>query len=157
MLTQVRRMPPALLIAAGAGVAVLLVWGFVHLWPRVAPWFAGRSLAFYAAVGLLGVGGVVASMVLRLDNPRRWEILGMVVGATVGLLVEHRYVGYRPAGGAWKVRAAKVAVGAAGIVGCLVIDRFFPEAARVPGLFTAGGAVLWAVLGAPVLFKRLGW
>jgi hypothetical protein len=81
----------------------------------------------------------------------------MIVGAAVGFILEHRYVSYRPAGGSWKKRAAKLALGVAGIAGCLIADRLFPAAARVPGLFTASVAVLWAVLGAPLLFKRLEW
>lgn len=138
-------------------LAILLVWGFLYFWPRVAPWFADRALTFYVWMGLAGIGGVVMSMVLRLNNPRRWEILGMIVGAAVGFILEHRYVSYRPAGGSWKKHMAKLALGIAGIAVCLIADRLFPAAARVPGLFTASGAVLWAVLGAPILFKRLKW
>jgi hypothetical protein len=137
--------------------AILLVWGFLYLWPYLAPWFAARSTMFYLFVALAGTGGIVASMVVRLNNPRRWEILGMMVGAAIGFIAEHRYVGYRPTSTTWAKRAAKLAVGTAGIVACLAVDRLFPASAYVPGLFTASGAVIWTVWGAPALYQHLGW
>lgn len=139
--------------------AVLLAWGFAVVWPRVWPWLRERPVWVYAVLAGLAVAGVVASMVVRFNNPRRWEILGLVAGTALALLLEPRLIDYRPEKDTpWTRQAAKIGIGAGGIVLCLVLDRLlFAAEARVPGLFTCGAAALWALLAAPWLFRRLGW
>lgn len=146
-------------LVAAAGAAALLVWAFARFWPAVQPWLARRPGWVYAVLAALTVAGVAASMAVRFNNPRRWEILGLVLGAALGLLLEPRLVGYRPDPDApWTRRAALLAVGAAGIVAGLAADRvFFAETAHVPGVFTCGLAALWVFLGAPWLFRQRGW
>ena len=133
----------------------LLIWAYQPLWPRVKPWLQSRSAGFYLLLGVLGMAGVGITLISSYNNPRRWEIIGLVGGLTIGLLLEHRHVRYQPRSRGVLQHVLKGFVGAAGIVLFLVIDRllFSPEA-LLPGTFTAGAAMLWTVLGAPALFQQ---
>jgi hypothetical protein len=80
----------------------------------------------------------------------------MVVGGAIALPLEARVCRYRPARSA-AARAASLAIGAAGVIALLLLDRSVPPDARLPGSLTAGGAAIWSLLLAPLAFRRLGW
>lgn len=134
----------------------LFVWVYYdYLWPPLRGWLARRSMSFYALLGALSVTGVIASMVFRLNNARRWEILGLVVGLGIALFAARRLLPES----AWPARRSRqmqqVAVGLAGMVALLLVDQLvgagWPFA--VQGLLFCA-ATLWVLLAVPVAFRR---
>lgn len=144
-------------VLGGMVFGVAFVWLFRRGWPGTHRWLRRRPAGFYTAAAAGAAAGCAVWMLLVGGGPRRWEVAGIVIGGALALVLEHRYVAYAPGRDSRVRMAAKVAVGLIPIVTMLLLDRSFPEDARLPGLFTAGFATLWAVIGAPVLFAWLGW
>lgn len=137
-------------------IGLLFIWGYSYVWPWMKDRLQHRSHLFYALLGLTAAAAVGATLLLQsAGNPRRWEILGITVGLTAGFLLEDRYLHDDPSLLAKRWKAAAVAFGTAGILVCFGIDRLlFAPQAHLPGVFTAGAATLWAVLGVPALFHQ---
>jgi membrane-associated phospholipid phosphatase len=144
-------------VLGGIVFGVLLVWGYHRLWPRAWGWLSRRSPRFFAALALVLLAGIVGWLAVAGGYPRRYEIVGLALGAVVGIPLERRWVCFRPAPVQGRVRLAKLGIGAAGIALALLLDRSASPDALLLGTATAGAATLWAVLGAPALFVRLGW
>lgn len=144
-------------VLGGIVFGAALVWVYHRLWPRAGGWLARRGFAFHACLAGAVVAAALAWIALVGGHPRRWEVVGILLGASLGLPLEYRHVGYsaRPAG---RMQAlGKTTVGLAGIAGMLLLDRSASEDALLLGTLTAGLATLWAVWGAPLVFVRLGW
>lgn len=144
-------------VLGGIVFGVAFVWLFHRGWPGAHRWLRRKPAGFYTAAAAGAAAGCAAWMLLVGGGPRRWEVAGIVMGGACALVLEHRCLAYAPGRDSRARMAAKVVIGLAPIAAMLLLDRGFPEAARLPGLFTAGFATLWAVAGAPVLFARLGW
>ncbi|HEU0012119.1 MAG TPA: phosphatase PAP2 family protein [Longimicrobium sp.] len=144
-------------VVGGVVFGVAFVWLFSRGWPGTRRWLGRRPAGFYTAAAAGAAAGSTAWMLLVGGGPRRWEVAGIVMGGALALVLEHRCLAYAPGRDSRARMAAKVVVGLAPIAAMLLLDRGFPEDARLPGLFTAGFATLWAIAGAPVLFAWLGW
>jgi membrane-associated phospholipid phosphatase len=144
-------------VLGGIVFGVAFVWLFHRAWPGAHRWLRRRPAGFYTAAAAGAAAGCAAWMLLAGGGPRRWEVAGIVVGGAVALVLEHRHVAYAPGRDSNARMAVKVIVGLLPIAAMLLLDRSLPDDARLPGLFTAGFATLWAVAGAPVVFARLGW
>lgn len=142
-------------VLGGIVFGVAFVWLFHHVWPGAHHWLRRRPAGFYTAAAAGAAVGCAAWMLLVGGGPRRWEVAGIVIGGALALVLEHRYVVYAPGRDSPARITAKVIVGLLPIAAMLLLDRSLPDEARLPGLFTAGFATLWAVAGAPVLFARL--
>lgn len=144
-------------VLGGMVFGAAFVWLFWRAWPRASGWLRRRSARFYTIAAVVAAGAALGWMFTMGGGPRRWEVAGIVVGGALGLLLEARRLRYSPGPDSRGRKAAKVAIGVAGIAALLLLDRSLPADARVPGLVTAGFATLWAVAGAPLVFARIGW
>lgn len=144
-------------VLGGIIFGCVLVWGYRRLWPRVRSWLGELSFRLYAVVaGAIIVGTLVWTSVAG-GHPRRYEVVGILIGAAIGLPLQRRYVQFIPGHCTTLQRALKILVGGLGIATLLLLDRSAPEHALLLGTATAGLATLWALVGAPLLFTRLGW
>lgn len=144
-------------VLGGIVFGLAFVWLFHRGMPGARRWLRRRPAGFYTAAAAGAAVGCAVWMLLVGGGPRRWEVAGIVIGGALALVLEHGYVAYAPGRDSRVRMFAKVVVGLVPIVAMLLLDRSFPEDARLPGLFTAGFATVWAVAGAPVLFAWLGW
>ena len=138
----------------GAG----FVWLFHrYLWPPLRRWLAQRSQAFYLALSGFAVLSVVGSIVVRLNNARRWEILGLVVGTCAALFLWERLLPDEEAPLGSRPRAGPVAAGLAGFTALLLADQLAAANAAfyVQGLLFCA-ATVWVLLAPPVLFRSTG-
>lgn len=143
-------------IAFAVLFGVLFVWGYHYLWPYLRKWLAGRSWVFYLSLGALTALGVVASLLVRLSNARRWAILGLVVGTTVGLLLEKRFMQKEPGpSGGWTA-AVKVGIGLAGLAAFMILGQSLGEQALVVQALLSCAAALWVLLVVPALPSLVG-
>lgn len=142
-------------VLAGVVFAAALVWIYHRLWPSLQSWLQSRSPRFYRATVLIALLGSLAWLVFVGGQPRRYEIVGMTIGGSLGLLLEAHFVRRRRGSRPWPVRAGKLLLGAAGIVAFLLLDRSGAEDALLLGTLTAGVATLWTVLAVPLVFSRI--
>ena len=142
-------------VLGGVLFGSLLVWIYAKLWPALNGWLRRRGRGFYTALAAVAILGALAGMATAGAHPRRYEVFGMILGAAVGLPLEHRLLRDGPRRDDGSARALKVLVGLAGIAAFLLWDRSRPEEALLLGMLTAGLATLWTVLGAPALFSAL--
>lgn len=140
-------------VLAAMGFGALLVWAFSRAWPPVREWLHHRGWGFYAGLAALAVAGTLFRMHAVGLHPRRYEVFGMIIATAIALPLGHRYMLYEPAPAARAARAGRVVVGLLGILACLLWDRSQPDHALLLGTFTAGLATLWALAGAPALFR----
>jgi hypothetical protein len=141
-------------VVAAIIVGAAAVWVFQRLWPPVSDWLYERSLWFYAGVCAAGIGGVVGSILLRFDNPRRWEILGMLIGISIALYVDYRALRHTEPSSR-RQYALRFAIGIAGLVALLAVDRMLEQDPRLFQLGLLTVATLWTLLAAPALFEAL--
>ncbi|TVR77370.1 MAG: phosphatase PAP2 family protein [Sphaerobacteraceae bacterium] len=133
-------------------LAVTIGYGFVKL--------VLERLTQEQAAMLMGAGlfGSLIMLPVTGDFPLGWEILGGLLGAGVGTVIESRWIKFAPSPGSWSDQTIRVAIGAGGIVmfvllGSLLRDLGGPAIIRAI-LFS--GAGLWAMLATPYLLDRLG-
>lgn len=144
-------------VLGGIVFGAALVWAFHRYWPAAQGWLARRGSTFYAFLAGAVVAAALGWITFVGGHPRRWEVAGIVIGASVGLPLEYRYVRYSRGPGGWTRAMLKTVIGLAGIAGMLLLDRSASEDALLLGTITAGLATLWAVLGAPLVFAQPGW
>jgi membrane-associated phospholipid phosphatase len=138
-----------------AGALVGIVWLIVfHRWispllERIEP----TRLTMIVAAGL-----VASLLVLPVTKafPFGWEIVGGLVGAGVGLIIQHRRIRFEPAAVGLQWQIAKAAIGTAGILVVILVDRLIGPEMMVIEMIMYFAAALWAMLVAPVLFRSLG-
>ena len=137
-------------------MAAFLVGIYSKVWPHIYDWLSERGWKFYMSLAVGIVGATFVWMLLAGENPRRYEIFGIMIAAALALPLEHRYLRYRPGPGSPFSRFFRVLIGAGGIAIFLLWDRSQSEQALLLGTWTAGVATLWSVLGAPALFRAVG-
>lgn len=142
-------------VVGGVAFGVPLVWAFARVWPAIRGWLRQRGRLFFTTLAAVAISGTLAWMTTVGPQPRRYEVFGLILGAAVGLPVEYRLLRYRPGGDARPAGAPVVAIGLLGIGAFLLLDRRGDAEALLLGTVTAGLATLWAVLGAPWLFRAL--
>lgn len=141
-------------VLAGILFGGLLAWAAARAWPTAWEWLRARDLAAYRGLALLALAGGIVWLWTLDGNPRRYEVIGLVLGAAVALPLEHRRVRYEPPASR-AARAAAALLGAAGIVLLLLLDRAAAEEATRLGTLTAGAAVVWALLAVPAAVRRM--
>lgn len=144
-------------VLAGVVIGAAFVWAYWKVWPHLWNWLSRRSRSFYTIVAV-SVAAVALVYLGFIDGrPRRYEIVGMVLGAAVALPLEYRRVGYEPKPLDWPIRLLLVCVGTAVLALFVVWDRLVAGPDLLLGVAGAAMATIWAVAGAPALFIRLGW
>lgn len=139
-------------IVGGLALAVVLVWGFAHLWVPVCRWLGRRSFGFFAVFALLVLAGVaVAAFRFLGSNPFMWNAAGIAAGAAVALPLEARFVRYLPAPTSHIHPALIVCFGLGGIIPLLLVDRLTGEEAFLLGAAATMAATLWALLILPAV------
>lgn len=141
-------------VLAGILFGALLAWAASWAWPRAWRWLRGRDPGAYRWLALLALAGGLAWLWTLHGNPRRYEVVGLVLGAALALPLQHRRVRYEPPSSRG-ARAAAVLLGTGGIVALLLLDRALAVDATLPGTLTAGAAVLWALLAVPAAIRRM--
>ena len=143
-------------VLAGVAFAAVLVWLYARTWPTVHDWLSERGRLFFATVAVAAIGGMLAWMWVSGGTPRRYEIFGIMMAAAVALPLEREFLRYRPGESTARVVVLRVLIGIAGFAVFLLWDRSQSEQALRLGVWTAGLATLWTVLGAPALFRVVG-
>jgi membrane-associated phospholipid phosphatase len=105
-----------------------------------------------------GLFGSLIMLPVTGDFPLGWEILGGLLGAGAGTLIEARTIRFSPSQADLTTQALRVAIGASGIILFLVLGSLVREmgggaVARSMLFFLAG---MWAMLGTPYVLDRLG-
>ena len=144
-------------VAAGALVGLIIAAAYLMSQDHLRRWLRPKHITTYALFG-------VVLPVIALAVQLRREVLlvsGAMVGASLGFILEQRYVRFRPSRGGRRC-GARVAVGL-GMAGAiyLLADAVTPDAGG-DWWFTAASFMLYVALGlivtyvAPWLFVRLG-
>jgi membrane-associated phospholipid phosphatase len=105
-----------------------------------------------------GLFGSLVMLPVTGDFPLGWEILGGLLGAGVGTIVESRSVRFTPTRTDLATQGIRVLIGAGGIVFFVLLGSMVREVGggafiRSALFFIAG---LWAMLGTPYILSRLG-
>lgn len=140
-------------VLGGALLGLALAVSYRRLWPAIVRFVAGRSFEFFLALG--AAVAVFAVLFTGLTSLSR-ELLGIVLGAGIGLPIRHRYVTFTPAGDSLRQQVLKVVIGLAGIVVILLIGAQVDQTAPITGVVTFALATLWVGLIAPVVFIHAG-
>jgi membrane-associated phospholipid phosphatase len=137
------------------GLLVGLVWlAIFHRW--IGPLLELVNPRTVSTVVALAM--VASFVVLPITSafPFGWEIVGGLVGAGVGLILQERRVGFNPGAVSPPWQLAKVAIGAVGIVGVIIMDLFIQPEIMALELTMYFLAAIWGLLLAPLLFYRIG-
>lgn len=143
-------------VVAGIGFAAVLVWLYSSRWSRIHRWFSQRGWIFFGGVAVVVVGGMLAWIWISGGNPRRYEVFGIIIAATIALPLEREFLQYDAGKGTRSSRLLRALLGTAGIAAFLLWDRSQSAQALLLGTWTAGLATLWTILGAPALFRAAG-
>jgi membrane-associated phospholipid phosphatase len=140
----------------GGVVIGLVILAFVAwVWPRLRALAAGMSRPQRMMVGVAGAALALLSCFVVPSG--RWEVPGLLIGVALGLPVEESAVDFVPTTLPWRARLLKAAIGAAGLGVYLAAAAVLKDFAFLHNLLLTTALVLWALLGAPMVFKRLGW
>jgi hypothetical protein len=132
----------------------LFVWIYIRLLPYMADWFYRRSVSFYAALTVAASSSVLASVYILVDTARRWEIVGLVLGAGTALILEHCVVQYSPPRrNTWRLTA--IGIGLSGLLVYAVAGMQLQESWRLAYLALSFAVMLWTLLAVPILVQRL--
>ena len=143
-------------VVVGALVLALAVW----LWPRlrqlVSGWAWPRPLV---AGALIALGALAAA---PITQPGRWQLLGLLAGIAVALPLEAHFaerlpVPAAPTATGWRRRGLILALGVVGFIPLALLGRLGKDVPVVAGLMMPFLVALWILLGAPLIFQRLGW
>ncbi len=137
------------------GLLVGLLWlAIFHKWigpalERVNPRTVSTAVA-------LAMAGSFAVLPITSAFPFGWEIVGGLVGAGVGLIIQEFRIGFQPGTANLRWQLTKAAIGSLGILGVVIMDVLIgPEIMALELSMYFLGA-LWALLLAPLMFQRLG-
>ena len=138
-------------VAIGLVILALVAWVWPHLRAAVMRLTHAQRFTAGVAVATLALAG---TLVVPED---RWALLGLLIGAGLGLPLEASTVDYTPASLPLRTRLLQAAVGLAGIglyiAAAGLLDRF----AFLSNLILPALLALWILLGAPLVFQRFGW
>jgi membrane-associated phospholipid phosphatase len=143
-------------VVTGVVLALPFVLAYRWLWQALRPWLSRPSLSFWRVAALLAVAGSAGGLLMAPDNPRRWEILGFAIGVAVALLAQYRVLSAGAASRCGR-RAGALITGLAGTLLMYALATLAGPQAFVVHAVAAAAAALWALLGAPLTFRRLGW
>lgn len=145
-------------VVVGALVLAVALW----LWPRlrqqVSGWAWPRAIVVGAMVAL-------AALVATTVTPSgRWQLLGLLAGIAVALPLEAHFAARLPAPPAppaptatgWRRRGLILALGVGGFLPLVLLGRLGKDVSLIAGLVMPILSALWILLGAPLVFQRLG-
>lgn len=142
-------------LLGGAAIGLLILALVAWAWPRLV--VANGHLTPHQRL-TVGVGGATLAFAAALVVPTdRWDLLGLLAGVALALPVEPLAVGFDPAPLAWRDRLLKGGIGVAGILSYVGLAAVLDEIALLDHLLLPALLALWVLLGAPWLFRRLGW
>jgi membrane-associated phospholipid phosphatase len=142
-----------MLVGVGLGLlALALGYAAVKL---VLERLTEEQAAMLMAAGLFGS---LIMLPVTGDFPLGWEILGGLLGAGLGTLIESRSIRFRPGEGDLSSHAIRLGIGLGGVVLVIVLGSLLRDIGggafiRSALFFLAG---IWAMLGAPYVLDRLG-
>ncbi len=143
-------------VLGGALIGLALVLLAQRLWLPARNWLAGRTFRFFVLLSTLLLIVLLASLPFLGASSEDWHTVGAGVGGVIGLLLEYRYLRYTPPVSTAPGRQMLlVALGLGLLVLPLLIVWFLGGGPPVQAASYALAA-LWATLGAPALFIRLG-
>ena len=140
-------------LLGGALIGLLIL--AVVAWPWLRGGTARVSPQRWLLVGIAVAAVALAGTLVVSDD--RWELLGLLLGVAIALPAEQLAVGYIPRPLPWRTTLLKGALGFAGIgvyIGAAAAVRGVPS---IHNLLLPTLLALWALLGAPALFRRLDW
>lgn len=139
-------------VIGGVGFGAVLVWLFVRVWPRVGRWLRERSPGWITGGALAAATAGLAATPWLGSNVRTWEAVGLVVGASLGLLLEARLVCFFP-----PARPPRLVLGGglSGLLALTAASRAVGDQALWGRAALAAVATLWAALVVPTLLQRL--
>jgi membrane-associated phospholipid phosphatase len=120
------------------------------------PWLQGFRPKSLTRVVALVMAGSFAVLPVTSAFPFGWEIVGGIIGASAGLILQERYVRFEPGPVANLWQLAKFQVGIAGVVLIIGVDRLIGPEIMAVELAMYFLAALWGLLLAPMIFKRFG-
>jgi membrane-associated phospholipid phosphatase len=85
-----------------------------------------------------------------------WEIVGGLVGAGIGLILQERQVGFRPISVTREWQLAKAVIGSLGIIAVVTADYLMSAEIMLLEISLYFLAALWGLFLAPFLFQRMG-
>jgi membrane-associated phospholipid phosphatase len=137
------------------GALVGLAWLFLfHRWigpllERVNP----RTVSTVVAVAM-----AASFLVLPVTSafPFGWEIVGGLVGAGIGLILQEWKVKFEPGPTAQSWRLGKAIIGTFGIIAVILVDYLIRPEIMLLEISLYFMAAIWGLLLAPLLFQRLG-
>jgi membrane-associated phospholipid phosphatase len=144
-------------VLGGVAFAAAAAWALAKGWAAVRGWLERRSFRFYLIAAAVAVAGTLVYLTTVGDSPRRFEVIGLALGAALALPVEYRWLRYEPGEGGWATRLKTAAVGAGGLAAFVALDRLVVGDALALGAVVAGLATLWVLVAAPALSAVLGW
>lgn len=137
------------------GAAIGLAWlALFHRW--LGPLLERVNPRTVSTVVALAMAGSFAILPITSAFPFGWEIVGGLVGAGIGLIVQEWRVGYTPIPVDARWQLAKIGIGTIGIVLIIIMDTLIGPEIMVVELTMYFLAAIWGLLLAPVLFQRLG-
>jgi membrane-associated phospholipid phosphatase len=140
---------------AGALIGLLGVLAGYVLWTWIMPRLTDLQLSTLLGCGMLGA---VAIIPVANRLPNGWEIVGGLLGAGVGSLLESRKIGYRPIVRTASATALRAGIGVAGALVCGLLILVARQTGG-PGWLMAIAVFplgVWATGLAPLVFDRLG-
>lgn len=138
-------------VVGGALLALVVVAAYHSLWKRVEGRLRKWSFGVYVTAGLLVALAAAGAGIAGLygTNPFQWHSAGLAAGGAVALLLEHRFVRYRPAPAGAGGRIARIVAGPAGLAVLAVIDHAGGDDDYLPGAVLVALGTLWALLVVP--------
>jgi membrane-associated phospholipid phosphatase len=131
-----------------------LLAAYLRLEPGLEAWLQAQRL-----IRQLGLALIVSCPPLFLATEEGVAISAVILGMSLGLILERRLVGFEAAG-SWQQRALRFLVGAA-VMAALWLGLRLAFSSLEPALFFRfiryGLLGLWGAFGAPWLFVKLSW
>jgi membrane-associated phospholipid phosphatase len=133
------------------GIGWLVVF---HRW--IGPALERVNPRTVSTVVAIAMAGSFAILPITSAFPFGWEIVGGLVGAGIGLIMQEWRIGFTPdlANRGWQL--AKVPIGIAGILLVIIMDYFISPEIMLIEITMYFVAAIWGLLLAPWIFQRLG-
>jgi hypothetical protein len=143
-------------VLGSALIGLILVLLAHVLWLPVRDWLACRSFRFFVLVGGVVLAALIASLPFLGSSPEDWQTIGAGFGGVAGLLLEYRYLRYTPPVSTSPGRQALLVGLGLGLLVLPLIVVWLMHGGYPLQAASYALAALWATLGAPALFIRLG-
>jgi hypothetical protein len=142
-------------VVIGWLIGAVLVVSYVLLHARVEAWLEEKGFTMQIVVAV----GLSLALVLLHTTENTTSLVGVLVGAAVGISILRKFFDYDPGGPIWK-RAVRFFIGVAVLLalrfGLKAISPSEPRTLQLASRFVRYALLgLWIGLGAPWLFSKL--